>query len=595
MLEAIQWSFQQWNDVPTSRIEYEYAGSRTDIADNKLDLVNVITFADSEYTVGIQRDAIASARPFALTRRTYVGPEGLDFDLDGRIDFPDFPQGVWEAGTIIDCDIRWDAGGPGADLDFAVDGTSGALSVQGVVFIHEQGHFGGLAHTPIRDMARLFDPDNGTPSMFSIAIPNPPGGAANIMTSLEFDDRLSLSLQYPTESFRAEYGTLSGRVESGIDGKPVRGNFVAALSAPAGAPYANLNDAYNRAAVSTGVFTDQQGAFTIPGLPPGSYVLALQPMDDDPTGTNKQAFNTLVSRFGDVDFVYDEFYNGPDENAGELDPWAAEPVSVGAGETVSDLRFISNFYPEGRKSLRRLFGERDFYVSVNQLANPFSPTSSTEHMAARRLPAVFEPPYEIVSAVADFASLSAPPEGTQVTWPEIILAVSDPDDPTRPWLENPLAVARNFAGDGTLLSSDPLPFDYPVAVNDSGPLWLVVRSPDSRFNAYHNIDVLGVGQGELQVDESFISFDGGASFSSVMGYGISWRMGVVLQGKNERVPLAEPKLVESDRLGEGGRIRLHFNKIRDPGRRTGDPPRPGSSCSTPTTPRPTRTAPRYAA
>ena len=103
--------------------------------------------------------------------------------LDGIIDFPDFPPGVWEAGTIIDCDIRWDAGGPGADLDFATDGTPGALSVRGVL-AHEIGHFAGLVHSPIRDLQRLFSSTNHTPSMFSIAIPNPPDGSENIMETL---------------------------------------------------------------------------------------------------------------------------------------------------------------------------------------------------------------------------------------------------------------------------------------------------------------------------------------------------------------------------------------------------------------------------
>ncbi|HLA41350.1 MAG TPA: hypothetical protein VJ417_15215, partial [Candidatus Glassbacteria bacterium] len=93
VLEAVKWSFEQWNAVATSRVKYNYAGSRRDIADHKLDLVNVITFADSEFVHGIQKDAIANAQSFALVRRTFVGPEGLDFDLDGRIDFPDFPEG----------------------------------------------------------------------------------------------------------------------------------------------------------------------------------------------------------------------------------------------------------------------------------------------------------------------------------------------------------------------------------------------------------------------------------------------------------------------------------------------------------------------
>ncbi|MBW7998232.1 MAG: hypothetical protein FVQ81_17010, partial [Candidatus Glassbacteria bacterium] len=336
VLDAVRWSFDRWNEVPTARIKYEFAGSRTDIADHKLDMVNMITFADSEYVHGIQRDAIASARPFALARRTYVGPEGLDFDLDGRIDFPDFPQGIWEAGTIIDCDIRWDAGGPGADLDFATDGTPNALSVQGV-FNHELGHFAGLAHSPIRDLSRWFSPSNATPTMFSIAIPNPPDGSENIMLSLAFDDRLSLSMLYPAVGFSTEYGGIEGRVLSGIDGKPVRGNFVAVLGAPQGEGYRNLNDAYNRAPLATGVFTDQQGAFRIQGLPPGDYILGLQPMDDSPPGTNKRAFNTLVARFGDVDFVWDEFYNGSSESADEPDPWAAEPVTVTAGATAGGI------------------------------------------------------------------------------------------------------------------------------------------------------------------------------------------------------------------------------------------------------------------
>ncbi|MBW7998426.1 MAG: T9SS type A sorting domain-containing protein, partial [Candidatus Glassbacteria bacterium] len=223
---------------------------------------------------------------------------------------------------------------------------------------------------------------------------------------------------------------------------------------------------------------------------------------------------------------------------------------------------ISNFYPAGRRSLRRLFGERDFYVAANQLVNPFSPVSSTQHLIARKLPQIFEPPYTVVSVVADFASNTAPPEGAQVIWPELILALPDPSNPARPWLENPLAVVRNFAGDGTLLSTDPLPFEYPVRVEEDGELWVAVRSPDNRFNAFHNIDVLGVGQGELQVDESFISQNGGASFSSVMNFGISWRLGVVVQGEGEHVPLADPVLVQSDREPGGDRIMLHFNRVR---------------------------------
>ena len=560
-LEAVEQSFEHWNAVPTSAIKYTFAGSREDIHDNKLDLVNIITFSDSEYTYGIQKDAIASARPFALARRTWVGPEGLDYDLDGRIDFPDFPQGIWEAGTIIDCDIRWDASGPFADNDFAVDNTPGALSMQGV-FNHELGHFAGLVHSPIRDLANLLKGGNRTPTMFSIAIPNAPDGSGNPMTSLEFDDLLSLSMLYPTPEFASQYGTLEGRVTNGIDGRPVRGNFVTALSLPEGQPYRSLNDAYDRAAVAAGVFTDQQGHFRIPGLPPGDYVLGLQPLDDEPVGTNRNAFNTLTSRFGDTDFIWDEFYNGDQEGADESDPFAYTPVSVAAGGVSSGIQFITNAYPKGRLSLRRLFGDRDFYVAANQLRTPFSAVSSTQDMVARKLPQVFEAPYKVVSAVCDFASNTAPPEGAQVVWPEIILAVGDSANLARPDLAHPLAVIRNFAGDGTLLSTDPLPFQYPVSVDRPGELWLLVRSPGNRFNAFHNLDVLGAGQDELQVDESFVSSDGGASFRSVKSFGISWRMGVVVEGTTGLTPLAGPHLAASELVPQSVALRLHFNAVK---------------------------------
>ena len=469
--EAAAWSFERWNEIPTASIHYRYAGERRDIPNHKLDLVNIITFADSEYTYGIQKDAIASARPFVLTRRTFVGPEGLDYDLDGRIDFPDFPEGIWEIGTIIDCDVRWDVGGSYADLDFVVDDTPGALSMQGV-FLHEFGHFAGLVHSPIRDMGNLLVSTNHTPTMFSVALSNLPNNAGNPMTSLEYDDLVSLSMLYPTAEFEASFGFIEGTVTRGVDNEPGRGIFVVALEMPEGEPYRNLNDAYNRATVAIGVFSDQDGVFRIPGLPSGEYVLGIQPMDDIPGGTNRNAYNTLVMRFADVDFIWDEFYNGPRESDQETDPFDFEPITVTAGGVTGGIELITNAYPRGRMRLRRLFGWADAALTVHyNLRAPRASFSSSSEMIARKFPQVFEAPYKVVSATADFNYFSALPVGYGVTWPEIILAVTDPEDPTRPDLENPMAVLENFSGDGTLLSSDPLPFDYPVTESTISIMW----------------------------------------------------------------------------------------------------------------------------
>ena len=557
---AAEYAFDQWSEVPGARINFQLAGTRNDIRDNKLDLINVITFADSEYINGIQKDAIASARPFALTRRIFVGPEGLDYDLDGKVDFPDFPGGIWEAGTIIDCDIRWDVGGQFADVDFAVNGEAGALSMQGV-FLHETGHFAGLVHSPIRDMANIRLGTNRTPTMYSVALSNPSNDIENPMISLETDDMISLGMLYPTSGFSSDYGKISGRITKGTDGTPGRGIFVVAFSESTGEPYRSVIDGYNRADFASGVFSDQQGKFTIHGLPAGGYVIAIQPMDDIPVGTNRNSFNTLVSRFGDVDYIWDEFYNGAAESDREDDPLAFESVRVTAGSEVKEINIFTNVYPTGRHRLRRMFGEADFIVSVNQLRDDPLAFSSSEELAARRLPAVFEPPYRLVSVSVDFSSVTAPPDGALVTWPEIIVALSDPADSARPDLENPLAVITDFEGDGTLISSDPLPFDYPIEVTGEGDVWIVVRSPERRFNAFHNADYIGAGQGELNVDESFVSLDGGETFRSILERNISWRMGMVAEGESETVPLAQPVLVKSEAVGDGGQ-KLYFSAVR---------------------------------
>jgi len=582
--EAAAWAFERWEEIPTASIRYKFSGNRRDISNAKLDLVNMVTFADSEFIHGNQKETIARAQPFVLRRRTYVGSEGLDYDLDGKVDFPDFPEGIWEAGTIIDCDIRWDAGGPNADLNYAVDESPWAISLQGAL-LHEFGHFVGLLHSPILDMGNfqvftfgsfaltMPDPTNRTPTMFNQAFGNLLDGTGNPMNSLEYDDMVSLSMLYPSDEFKTQFGTIEGTVTRGFDGKPGKALWVVALAMPEGEPYQNLNDAYHRADIVAGVFSDQDGVFRIPGLPPGEYVLGLQTMDDIPGGTNHQAFNDWIFRFADVDFIWDEFYNGPLESDRETDPWDFEPVRVTAGAVTGGINLVTNVYHQGRMRLRRLFGNSDSSVAVNGLRVPKGSFSSTEELAARKFPQIFLHPYKVVGATCDFNALSILPLGKGIIWPQIMLTVADPDNPTLPDLENPLAVLEDFESDGSLLSTDPLPFDYPVVVDRPGELWLVVRSPERRFTAFHNIDFLNTGEGELQVDESFVSFDNGATFISLMERNISLRMGIVVEGSTGDVPLAQPRLVSSEWLSEEGTIKLHFAAVKSlSGATSPDPP-----------------------
>jgi hypothetical protein len=143
-------------------------------------------------------------------------------------------------------------------------GEAGRYDVQSVM-THELGHFLGLGHSLIGETET--DSTGGRlvlgkrAVMFPIAYPR-----GNIEDrTLEADDIAGISDVYATPEANRNLGAISGRVT--LNGLGLFGAHVTAFNPSTGA----LSAAYA---------LDNQGRFVIGGLPPGTYIVRAEPLDD---------------------------------------------------------------------------------------------------------------------------------------------------------------------------------------------------------------------------------------------------------------------------------------------------------------------------
>lgn len=213
-----------------------------------------------------------------------------------------------------------------ADIQIDPSAMSGQYDVQQLV-AHEAGHMLGLDHSPVLSATMYpYVGKNGVPS-------------------LDSDDVVAIAGLYPKVPRTDAGATLVGRVAG--DSGPVFAAQVVALSAD-GEPVATA-------------LSDQQGNFTIDGVPPGTYRLYAEPLDgpvdvQNLSGVWRQAkvtsFPTSFADGGALTVQSGKVYGNLVVNTTgvvQLNPkWigvsspntsdvslAASPVIVRAGDTVS--------------------------------------------------------------------------------------------------------------------------------------------------------------------------------------------------------------------------------------------------------------------
>ena len=208
-----------------------------------------------------------------------------------------------------------------------------SLATFEAVFIHEFGHFSGLHHTQIHGLNN--PPESDLPGMTQPIETMFPFIVDSEQRSLEQDDRVALSVLYPTPEFLASTGRIIGRIFNN-DGKPISGINIVARNVD------NLSDAVSFVS-GTNLFP--KGKFFLNGLTPGaSYQIEAQEIDIFHQGGSRlPPFDPPIPMPGPP-----EFYNGRAESADPAidDPNEVELIVAKAGKIKRnvDITLNSQFF-----------------------------------------------------------------------------------------------------------------------------------------------------------------------------------------------------------------------------------------------------------
>jgi hypothetical protein len=218
-------AFGTWGDVPDVRISSDFLG-------------------------------FGNADPFEVDGLNVIGFLSRE-DLDRTLGAATFEIDEF-SGEILESDIFFNSA---FDWSVAANGESGRFDLESIA-LHEVGHLLGLGHSALgetesQDGGRSVRGKRAV--MFPIAYPR--GNVED--RTLEADDRAGIADIYG-DSDNA-LGSISGRVT--LNGDGLFGAHVTAFNQHTGE--------------LVGGFTlNSQGGFVIAGLPPGLYVVRVEPLDD---------------------------------------------------------------------------------------------------------------------------------------------------------------------------------------------------------------------------------------------------------------------------------------------------------------------------
>jgi hypothetical protein len=335
-IDGLTAAFDAWQNVPTSRAAFTYAGTSTQTSIG-LDNVHLITWADTNASL-CPAGVVATTPHTHLTANLTLTSSNRDLNGDAIIDIDPavYPNGtVLTAGTIVDADMAWCAAGSDF-VDFPFDTTTSTFDMVAVA-THEEGHWHGLSHSslvsPIATMLPFVDitADYG-----------------NQVRTLSQDDVASTSRYYPETSLAGNFGAITGRLFLPGGTTPADGVSVTAFNTLTGEMTVQVFSV-SRFTSSTAL----PGSFRIDWLPPGTYYVGVEYFDSTTGGGgagdddwwdnnryNLTIVNSNVSGGSQPIIARPEFYSSAENSTDDLADQVA--VIVGAGQTMSVGNLIIN-------------------------------------------------------------------------------------------------------------------------------------------------------------------------------------------------------------------------------------------------------------
>jgi hypothetical protein len=250
-IQIVGASFNTWTTAPNTALAIS-RGPDTTIHSAAFDGVNLICFiCQDKSSFGDTTDTLA------VTITTTADTVGQDTKHG---------TGSTAAGQILDADIEFNPGVQWS-TDLTVTGNQEQLQT---VATHEIGHFFGLDHSAVvRAVMFPFAPD--------------------VSTTLSYDDVAGISLLYPKSSPDLVSGSIAGTVTL-QGGTAVFGAHVFAESTSSSLSY---GPGVRKSPIGT--MTRPDGTYIITGVPPDSYTVTAEPLDDPVTDSDISGY---ASAFG---------------------------------------------------------------------------------------------------------------------------------------------------------------------------------------------------------------------------------------------------------------------------------------------------------